>query len=138
MAGFKINTFDEWGNEIDKTNVRKLKVPTDKKDFSFDASKFKPFPIIVPTEGFTIEGNNTIQAYSKFTIIIASPYNPVPLEYSKLGCFMKFIFPRELGVSKLNDKIINDPDGSTLRLSGQGMLENGLGSPGDELAEHYV
>jgi len=132
MAGFKINTFDEWGNEIDKTNVRKLKDPADKKDFSFDASKFKPFPIIVPTEGFTIEGDNRIQAHTKFTIIIASPYNPVPLEYSKLGCFMKFIFPRELGVSKLKEKTKKDPDGSTLGLSGQGMLENTLGSPGDE------
>jgi hypothetical protein len=78
-TGFLITTMDPDGNQMDLSD-----------NFTLDASSFTPFPVL-DTAVTYIVASGTVQGLSDYTVQIESP---IPFEVD--GCYVKYIFPKEL------------------------------------------
>lgn len=81
-TGFQIYTYDKDGFAIDVS-----------QDFSLDASGFQAYPVLDTAVTYVIQ-EGTVQKLSDYSVSIESP---VPFEVD--GCFVKYIFPKELQVA---------------------------------------
>lgn len=82
VTGFQVYTYDKDGFAIDVS-----------QDFSLDASAFAAYPVS-DSAVTNVVADGTVQMLSDYSVSIESP---VPFEVD--GCYVKYIFPKELQVT---------------------------------------